>query len=141
MKIPDYFGNGMPDDIGYVPPITLIVGEIETKMENDTIQAVQRYGIDVNRDELIKALNYDRDQYEKGFTMGYSRGYWNCKTESRIQGEWLGGLFCSNCGISKNNFFTVIRGENGDRSRPFGTWNYCPNCGAEMLSSEEIKEV
>ena len=34
-------------------------------------------GIDVavDKEELIKALQYDRGQYEEGFRMGYSAGY------------------------------------------------------------------
>lgn len=55
------------DMSGYESPIRMIVSEIETKMENDTLMAIQRYGIDVDKEELIKALNYDRGQYEKGY--------------------------------------------------------------------------
>ena len=55
-----------PDISGYESPIRMIVGEMETKMEADTMSVIQRYGIDVDKDELIKALNYDRQQYEKG---------------------------------------------------------------------------
>lgn len=50
----------------YESPIELIAGQIETKIENDVMSAVQRYGINVDKDELIKALNYDRQQYAKG---------------------------------------------------------------------------
>lgn len=57
---------------GYNSPITLIATEIQTKIENDTLQAVQRYGIDVDKDELMKALNYDRGQYDKGYRDGYN---------------------------------------------------------------------
>lgn len=56
-----------PDMSGYDSPIRMIVGEMEAKMEADTMSVIQRYGIDVNKDELIKALNYDRGQYEKGY--------------------------------------------------------------------------
>ena len=39
---------------------------------------------------------------------------------------------CSNCGISKYNFISFnIVGEK-EYARPFGTWNYCPRCGAKM---------
>ena len=39
---------------------------------------------------------------------------------------------CSNCGISKYNFISFnIVGEK-EYARPFGTWNYCPRCGARM---------
>lgn len=56
-----------PDMSGYESPIRMIVGEMKTKMDNDTLTAIQRYGIDVDKEELIKALNYDRGQYEKGY--------------------------------------------------------------------------
>ena len=56
----------------YDSPITLIATEVQMKMENDTLQAVQRYGIDVDKDELMKALNYDRGQYDKGYRDGYN---------------------------------------------------------------------
>lgn len=61
-KIPD-----VADMSGYESPIRMIVGEMETKMEADTMSVIQRYGIDVDKEELIKALNYDRGQYDKGY--------------------------------------------------------------------------
>ena len=64
-----------PDMSGYDSPIRMIVGEMETKMEADTMSVIQRYGIDVDKEELIKALNYDREQYDKGFREGYNKGY------------------------------------------------------------------
>lgn len=50
----------------YDSPIKIIQKALETKMENDIFTAVQHYDIDVDKEELIKALRYDRDQYEKG---------------------------------------------------------------------------
>lgn len=63
-----------PDMSGYDSPIRMIVGEMETKMEADTMTVIQRYGIDVDKEELIKALNYDRGQYDKGYADGYKAG-------------------------------------------------------------------
>ena len=34
------------------------------------IRACQKVGVDVNKEELIKALQYDRSQYEKGYADG-----------------------------------------------------------------------
>ena len=51
-------------------PIKLIQGAFETKLEGDTMNAVFNYGIQVDKDELIKALNYDRDQYAIGYRDG-----------------------------------------------------------------------
>lgn len=57
----------------YKSPIETIKTEIQTQFENDCIKAVQSYGFMVNKEELIKALNYDREQYEKGYSDGYSK--------------------------------------------------------------------
>jgi len=70
-----------PDISGYESPIRMIVGEMETKMEADTMYVIQHYGIDVDKDELIKALQYDRDQYNKGYRNGYEAGYDRAKEE------------------------------------------------------------
>lgn len=55
----------------YESPIEIIQRDIangiQIKMENDICNAICSYGINVNREELIKALAYDRQQYEKGF--------------------------------------------------------------------------
>lgn len=55
----------------YESPIEMIMEDIQTQIvkqqENDIYQAVQRYGIVVDKEELIKALQYDREQYTKGY--------------------------------------------------------------------------
>lgn len=37
---------------------------------NELLTIIQGYRIEVDKDELIKALQYDRDQYNKGFEDG-----------------------------------------------------------------------
>ena len=51
----------------YKSPIDIIYGQMETQMEGDILRAVQKYGITVDKEELIRALQYDRGQYEKGY--------------------------------------------------------------------------
>lgn len=51
----------------YRSPIEIIYGQMETQIEGDILRAVQKYGINVDKEELIRALKYDRDQYEKGY--------------------------------------------------------------------------
>ena len=51
----------------YISPIDIIYGQLETQMEGDILRAVQSYGINVDKDELIRALQYDREQYYKGY--------------------------------------------------------------------------
>ena len=58
----------------YDSPINVIYGEVQTKvqedMENHIFKSVQSVGVMVDKDELIKALQYDRQQYEKGLADG-----------------------------------------------------------------------
>ena len=51
----------------YESPIKVIQGELETQLEGEILKAVHRVGVTVDRDELIRALRYDRKQYQKGF--------------------------------------------------------------------------
>ena len=57
----------------YESPINIIISELCTKLESDCIKSVQRYGFDIDKEELAKALNYDRNQYEKGHKDGYNK--------------------------------------------------------------------
>ena len=59
-------------DFMYESPITNYISEIYDKQmverENFILTTVsEKIGVDVNREELIKALKYDRHQYEKGY--------------------------------------------------------------------------
>ena len=56
----------------YKSPIETIQTEIQTQFEDDCIKAIQSYGFIVDKKELVKALNYDRKQYEKGYSDGYA---------------------------------------------------------------------
>lgn len=58
----------------YESPIRLLVQQLETNIreqqEKQIFEAVQKCGVDVNREELIKALAYDRAQYAQGYSDG-----------------------------------------------------------------------
>ena len=60
----------------YASPIEKIYGELETQMiqedENMVMKAVRKVGVNVDKEELIKALQYDRKQYTKGYSDGKS---------------------------------------------------------------------
>ena len=56
----------------YKSPIEIITENVKMEVDNGVYKAVTQYGVDVDRDELIKALSYDREQYEKGFRDGYN---------------------------------------------------------------------
>ena len=51
----------------YESPIKVFQGNLEMQFEGEILKAVQRADITVDRDELIRALRYDREQYQKGF--------------------------------------------------------------------------
>ena len=57
--------------MSYQSPIEIIYGEVQTKLEGDVLKVIQGYDITVDKNELLKALNYDRDQYHKGWSDGY----------------------------------------------------------------------
>lgn len=65
----------------YESPISIIYNQIESnlneKIEKDIYEVVQKYGIIVDKEELLKALKYDRDQYQKGYVEGRNREYLN----------------------------------------------------------------
>ena len=51
----------------YESPIKVFQSNLEMQFEGEILKAVQRIGITVDKDELIRALRYDREQYQKGF--------------------------------------------------------------------------
>ena len=57
----------------YISPITQYETEMKLTYENGVFKAVQRVGFDVNKEELTKALLYDRGQYDKGYKEGYAK--------------------------------------------------------------------
>lgn len=114
----------------YESPIEMIIGKIQTQMDDDIVKAVQAYHINVNKDELVKALRYDRDQYNNGYTDG-RKSMTKC-------GEWKHTeayphkVYCSNC------FATYLRNEEWAAELPIILHpNYCPNCGASMQTEQE----
>lgn len=56
-------------------PIT-ITQEIASQIAKDTddyiMSEIYKTGVTVNKEELIKAINYDRDQYNKGYCDGFN---------------------------------------------------------------------
>lgn len=57
----------------YKAPIEILSAkraEYKLDTEKMVIEAVFETGINVDKDELIRALQYDRDQYDKGYADG-----------------------------------------------------------------------
>ena len=53
--------------MSYQSPIDVIMGQMNTSYENGIYKAVQNAGVYVDKNELLKALQYDRGQYQKGY--------------------------------------------------------------------------
>jgi len=64
--------------VTYESPIAMIAEkmatEIAEKFDGEVLTAIRKYHVDVNKDELVKALAYDRGQYEKGYADGFADG-------------------------------------------------------------------
>lgn len=54
----------------YKSPIDIIEKSMRMEFDDGIWKAVQDYAVSVDKEELIKALRYDRDQYEKGYVDG-----------------------------------------------------------------------
>lgn len=110
---------------GYQSPIEIFMSPaemataIERDRDNQVFKAicteVQKIGITVDKDELIRALKYDRNQYQEGYRAG--------KAAAQTHGHWEPSGFpeypyrCSHCGN--------LTREKVERS-------YCGSCGTEM---------
>ncbi len=58
----------------YESPIEAIITEMQVQTiklaEDDIYRAVQDINVNVDKEELMRALQYDRQQYEKGYADG-----------------------------------------------------------------------
>ena len=81
IKMPDEVKQNIKETYNYIPPIEMtvadqIVEKIQKQQDEQVINAVVKCGINVDKEELIKALAYDRSQYDKGFSDGYNADKW-----------------------------------------------------------------
>ena len=60
----------------YKSPIKFYTDEWSTQFDNGVMDVVQNCGFTVDKNELLKALNYDRNSYEKGFKEGVEATAW-----------------------------------------------------------------
>lgn len=77
--------------MSYESPIEVIYKANISRIEDDVVKCVQSYGINVDKDEMLKALRYDRRQYEKGYAEGRAEAAFAASeriahAESRIEG-------------------------------------------------------
>lgn len=56
--------------MGYESPITVIFDDVRSTIDDYIMTQIGRVGVVIDKEELIKAINYDRDQYSKGLKEG-----------------------------------------------------------------------
>ena len=117
----------------YRSPVSIfLVGDIISEMSKSIDDSIvttinQSIGVGVDKEELIKALNYDRNQY--------NRGYNDAKEELIKIGKWINRrvitesnsfdlCVCSNC----NEEFSY----DAETGVEMSSYKFCPNCGAKM---------
>lgn len=59
----------------YESTIKIFAGQIKTNYQDAIFSAIQNVGINVDREELLKALEYDRGQFDKGWEEGFHDGF------------------------------------------------------------------
>lgn len=93
---------------------------VENEMEGKIIVEIKKQlGIDINKEELIKALQYDRNQYDKGYQDGFNANKWVAVSERlpKEDGEYL--LFGK---IDEDEENYIFIGEYDSCGEQFGIW-------------------
>lgn len=105
----------------YESPIRLLVQQLETsireQLEKQIFEAVQKCGVDVDREELIKALAYDRAQYAQGYSNGRDDAQRWISVEERLPDDLKDAL------VYRDGCFAIARIITGD------DWTYCGMVG------------
>lgn len=111
-----------PIEMFYNDTIQNIADQIRQETDDRIVCEVKmQCGVNIDKDELIKAMKYDRDQYNKG--------YQDAMNDARGTGEWIfdGEWRCSICG--QTPWYNKSPMESG--------YEFCPYCGAKMKGGAE----
>ena len=88
----------------YRSPIDIIYDNINVefgkKLDSEIYTAVLRYGINVDKGELLRALKYDRNQYRQGYMDGMADARkeivrcQECRFYEKCESSLLGEVMC-----------------------------------------------
>lgn len=110
----------------YKSPVQIIQGELEVYIEDKIAKAVQNLGIEVDKDELLKALDYDREQYEKGYHDAQPlESEWEQIQVFEIGITTIDRLQSTYCPVCHRYHTTPY-------VYSYNHYEYCPNCGTKM---------
>lgn len=114
----------------YKSPIEIIYADVQRQfakqMDDEIYKAVVNYFPNIDKEELFRALQYDRQQYEKGYQDGFNaakeHGYWvGVEYDGYADGCPVYHLWeCSRCHEEYES--------EGDPPN----YDHCPSCGAKM---------
>ena len=124
----------------YESPISFVTeqvaNDIVMKNEGYLYQYIRDVGINIDKDELVKALQYDRGQYDKGYADGYTEGvknyqklYENIMGIQRPTGKWDGNSNNMDNRLSEKQNVVVIHYDSNTEIV------HCPHCGCYLRSS------
>lgn len=60
----------------FTSPVHDVMKQMYEQQEEYIYQCVSNIGVDIDKNELIRALQYDRDQYEQGYRDGKKANEW-----------------------------------------------------------------
>ena len=142
--------------MSYVSPIKIFYAEepeegwtdkigkyLAGEVDNLVLQSCVKVGCHVDKDELEKALRYDRDQYVKGYEDGKrdaAAAIEDLQAQLPKRGEWIeenrrprsSQFVCSEC--HRTAYDPQPTRDKAWRKRR--RYAYCPNCGADMRKME-----
>lgn len=75
----------------YESPITIYTKKPEIELEDAVMNIVYSWGIDIDKERLIKALKFDREQYDVGYKHGRAVGFEELLDKIYEVDPWLEG--------------------------------------------------
>lgn len=126
-----------PIECFFTDTIEPIVKEIHEQQENYVVNAVRNMGIDVDKEQLVRALSFDRHQYEAGYRDGRA-SVGNRMSKSNFDDiiQWLKYKYCNcmntceECSTNhpcechaKVDLFDVLKVLESERARFYGKDN------------------
>jgi hypothetical protein len=80
----------------YKSPIEIVCRDLDAQLEGEVMRVIREVGVVVDKEELLRALKYDREQYEKGWDDALRENVVRCKEckYSHKTGR-VGYLFCN----------------------------------------------
>lgn len=120
----------------YESVIRIIHDDLRVKQEESVMTVIQNLGIDVNKEELIKALQYDRDQYDKGYADGYEDAHEVIEKLTELIAE-CDRLRKENDMLWKKHTPMAVEVRVMDEEFDIKT-NHCPSCGVRFFNDTSL---